>query len=202
MQGCGQVLTWIVVIVVLIVGVSLCSNGSRGGSPASESRSYDSLRSGAAATSSRPPQPGNQWSAASWRGELTDFQNHSLRTPVTRLMQDRYGRAIMPVLVIRCMDDTTSLHVEAQEYLGLDELTVTYRVGETQARTRSMSISTGNDAFGIWSGGQSIPLVRQLMTADTFIVRYTPYGEDPRTASFDVSDLEARIGNLREACHW
>ncbi|MBI1234733.1 MAG: superinfection immunity protein [Alphaproteobacteria bacterium] len=147
---------------------------------------------------------GRQWRSYTWRSEIDDFQNQRLTVDALTPVRDRFGRAQDVSLIIRCVENTTALIVSAGEYLGIGEVSVQMRIGDAPAVTRRLNISTDYRNFGLWNGGQSIPVIRQIMAADAdrLVVRYTPYGENSRTVTFDVSGLDARIGPLRQACHW
>lgn len=147
---------------------------------------------------------GRQWRSYTWRSEIDDFQNQRLTVDAATPVRDRFGRAQDVSLIIRCVENTTALIVSTGEYLGIDAITVEMRIGDAAAVSRRMRISTDYRNFGLWNGGQSIPVIRQILAADAdrLVVRYTPYGENSRTVTFDVSGLDARIGPLREACHW
>ncbi|MEN0652416.1 MULTISPECIES: type VI secretion system-associated protein TagO [Hyphobacterium] len=147
---------------------------------------------------------GRQWQSSTWRSELNDFQNYSLSLTSAAPVYDRYGRRYDVRLILRCMENTTAMYVDAGDYLGLDTISVQMRIGDGDAFTRRAAISTDRESFGFWNGGQSIPIIRMMMAedADRMVFRYTPYSESPQTVTFDISGLDVRIVQLREACHW
>ncbi len=153
-------------------------------------------------SSPRRTQPRGRWHSTSWRSEMTDFVNHGLSVDANRAVRDRFGRAATPHLTIRCMEDTTAVYLNAEEFVGTDELRVELRVDQAQATTDSWRISTDRYSFGLWRGRQAIPFVRSLLDADRLAVRYTPYGEGTRTVVFDVTGLSVAIEPLRNACGW
>lgn len=42
----------------------------------------------------------------------------------------------------------------------------------------------------------------QLVDAQRLLVRFSPFGESPVTAEFDISHLADVIDPLRQSCHW
>jgi hypothetical protein len=65
-----------------------------------------------------------------------------------------------------------------------------------------MDTATNNEAVGFWNGGQSIPLIKQMLGADELVARITPYGENTREVVFPIAGLEFFIDPVRENCGW
>ncbi len=94
-------------------------------------------------------------------------------------------------LIIRETDGFCELYINWDDYLGSDEVTVTHRVGTRTPVVQSWELSTDNQAsFYPWNGEPDIiSLLVELMSADQFIARCTPYNENPITAIFDIRGL-------------
>jgi type VI secretion system protein VasI len=115
-----------------------------------------------------------------------------------------YGRS-QAQLMLRCKENTTSLIIHtschmASGFSGYGR--VEYRIDDRKSSARSFSASTDNRALGLWSGGKSIPMIKQMLTGETLLTRFTPFNESPLTAKIKISGLETAIAPLREACHW
>lgn len=152
----------------------------------------------------RETAPGAQWRASAWQSQLTDFQNHMLTVDALSEARDQYGRRVAPRLNVACREDVTSIWIDADEYVGIDELRVEIRIDSAQRVAQTWQIATSHSAFGLWRGRQAIPVIREMLAVDAerLTARYTPYGENPRVVQFDVSRLSLRIGPLRQACGW
>lgn len=148
--------------------------------------------------------PGDQWVGTAWQSPMTDFQNYALHVRAAQPLRDKYGRRVAPSLHIVCREDVTSIWVDADEYIGIDEIYVETRIDDDEVQADTWIISTANDSLGFWRGSTSIPFLRQLIerSATRLTLRYTPYGENARTVSFDVSSLDVRIEGIRTACGW
>jgi hypothetical protein len=133
---------------------------------------------------------------------MVDFTNHSLMVAPAQPVLNRFGRPLDVSLVIVCVEDTTSMYLMADEFLGLRRMPIQWRTDQNDLRHDMGNISTANDAVGWFHGSESIPLIRELMRSERLALRYTPHGENPRTAVFNVSGLGDRIAPLRAACHW
>ncbi|WP_176372167.1 type VI secretion system-associated protein TagO [Halomonas citrativorans] len=123
------------------------------------------------------------------------------KEPIT----NRLGRQADAELWLRCVENTTSMifkfaghHMADLNQYGQ----VTLRIDDQQARTLRMNESTDHSSLGLWSGGQSIPVIRSMFGKDTLTVRATPYSQSPITTQFPISGLEDAIEPLKEACNW
>lgn len=108
-------------------------------------------------------------------------------------------------LLIRCKENTTSLFISTSCHLtsghgGYGR--VEYRIDDRKSVTRSFTDSTNNRALGLWNGGSSIPMIKQMLDGETLLTRFTPFNESAVTARFQIKGLNTAIAPLREACHW
>ncbi|MGP9679943.1 type VI secretion system-associated protein TagO [Halomonas sp. AOP27-A1-41] len=155
-----------------------------------------------------PPAPVSPWRVSEEISPMDDSKNVYLSTRSNETIPGRYGRSTArPTLYVRCVENTTALvlhmdghHMASSEYHNWGH--VEMRIDDGRAFTKSMRQSTNNRSLGLWNGGSSIPVIRQMFGADRLIVRATPYSESPMTMTFDISQLEDEIAPLREACHW
>lgn len=155
-----------------------------------------------------PPEPRSPWLVSEEVSPMDDSKNVYLSTRSNETLPGRYGRSIArPTLYVRCVENTTALvlHMDGHFMASSEYHTwghVDMRIDEGQAFTKSMRESTNNRSLGLWNGGNSIPVIRQMFGADQLTMRATPHSESPMTMTFDISDLEEEIAPLREACHW
>lgn len=152
-----------------------------------------------------PTAKGN-WSVTSETSKLTDQTNVFLRVESDETVNCGWNRGGKVTLYVRCVENKTGLifatgcHMTSSQYNDYGD--VTYRLDDEKAKTVGMQESTNNRSLGLWSGGRSIPVIKQMFDKSQMVVRMTPYGENPFTATFDISGLEESIKPLREACHW
>lgn len=108
-------------------------------------------------------------------------------------------------LLLRCLENTTSLilmtdcHV-ASGFGGYGS--VEYRIDDRKARSRGFQESTNNRSLGLWSGGKSIPVIKEMFGGERLLVRFTPFNQNPVTARFDITGIEETVAPLRESCSW
>jgi len=110
-----------------------------------------------------------------------------------------------PRLVIRCMESTTVMYVDFDgDYMSdiAGRGDVTLRVDKKPAAKGKMTASTDNSALGLWSGSQSIPVIKSMLGGDTLLVRAVPVSSNPVLAEFPITGLNAAIQPLRAACKW
>lgn len=163
---------------------------------------FDALakQRGAVATS-KPVKSKGQWRARTSTSKIDDSKSVFLSVDSMQKLYKALG-ASTPTLWIRCLENTTSIYVDAKQYVTTQDVPVTYRIDKQKAETREFFISTDHEAFGLWRGGSAIPFIKRLFGRDTLLVQFTPYGESAATLEFPITGLEESIGPLAEACHW
>lgn len=148
----------------------------------------------------------SKWTVQKKTSALTDESSVYLSVPSNEVVDCGWNRGQEITLALRCMENKTALffdtgcHMTSSDYTDYGD--VTLRIDDTPAKTVGMEASTNNRALGLWSGGRSIPVIKQMIGAERLIVRMTPFSESPFTATFDIRGLEQEIGPLREACSW
>lgn len=146
-----------------------------------------------------------KWLVSKEVSKLDDSQSVYLQVRSNEKIIKRSGGSDTATLMIGCRERKTSLIIIlAGEFLadvgGFGS--VTYRIDNQKAKTQSFSASTDHEALGLWSGGESIPLIKALFDHNVMIVRATPYNQSPETLTFPISGLKSVIDPLRKACGW
>jgi type VI secretion system protein VasI len=147
-----------------------------------------------------------KWSVRVETSKITDRQDVFVSVSSDQNVPPRFGGTGTPAeLLIRCKDNTTSLTVWfAGQFMassgGFDR--VTYRLDKQPAVNDRWDESTNNQHMGLWSGGESIPLIKKLFGAENFLLQATPFSESSITLDFKVGGLENAVKPLREACGW
>ncbi len=117
----------------------------------------------------------------------------------------RFGTPQKATLMIRCMENTTSIFMVADCHLASGHGgygIIDYRIDDQPAGDRNFDASTDNRALGLWNGGKSIPFIKNMIGSDRLLMRFTPYSESKTTVEFRTTGLEEAIAPLREACSW
>lgn len=152
----------------------------------------------------RPVAPG-VWDVYRGTSELTDERTVMLATSAyTSTNCGRlhgWGRV---QVVLRCKENTTSLYLRTHCHLTdhAEYGKVDWRVDKKPRQILRMDESTDKRALGLWSGSRSIPVIKRMLGGKRLTVRFTPYGENSKTASFPIANLKSAIKPLRAACHW
>lgn len=146
-----------------------------------------------------------KWRVSKEVSKIDDSQSVYLQVSSNEKIIKRSGGSDTATLIISCRERKTSLIIIlAGEFLadvgGFGD--VTYRIDNQKAKTQSFRASTDHEALGLWSGGESTPLIKALFDHDVMIVRATPYNQSPETLTFPISGLKAAIDPLRKACGW
>lgn len=138
-----------------------------------------------------------QWSVQETKNPVDDSKTVALYLKATG-GKSKSGEDI--ALIIRCLSNKTELYINWQDYLGMDQTTVTTRIGTDPAQKFSWGIST--DYKSTFYSGSPISFIKALMKADKLIAQLTPYGESPVIATFDISGLTEAIKPLQSNCGW
>jgi type VI secretion system protein VasI len=151
------------------------------------------------------PPEGGAWVVQLDKSEFKDTTDVYLSlVSDDELSCGRYNRS-KAVLMLRCMENTTALFISTNCHLtsghgGYGR--VEYRIDDRKSVTRSFTDSTDNRALGLWSGGKSIPMIKQMLDGEVLLTRFTPFSESAVTARFQIKGLDTAIAPLREACNW
>lgn len=137
---------------------------------------------------------------------MTDRPNVFMYLESEETVDCGWNRGKKITLWIRCHENSTALilntdcHMTSSEYTDYGEVIV--RLDDTKATTLSMDSSTNNRSLGLWTGAKSIGPIKKMFGRKRMVVRATPYGENPFTATFQIAGTEEAIKPLRAACDW
>lgn len=202
--------TVVAVIVAGAVAMYLLGGDPGGSSGSGQTVADTGVSSSDPATEPEPQQvaeidEGTAWHVSESASPIDDSLTVALSVSSSEPLTGRYGRKRDANLIIRCKENTTSLFMRFGGHFMTDNGQygrVTLRIDDNKSFTSNMSRSTDHEALGLWRGGQSIPLVKRLLDAETLTVRATPYNESAVTVIFPIDGLADEIVPLREACHW
>lgn len=149
----------------------------------------------------RRRQIGNgSWRSSSEISPVDDSTNVFLVLDATGTIKGKFGDSTQPQLHVRCKERKTEIYVVWGVYLGLGETDVLHRLDDTPARTLEWTLSTDNEAT--FFPGNDQAFARELQKHEKLLLRVTPYGESPVTATFMLAGLENAIDPLKSACQW
>jgi len=144
---------------------------------------------------------GEQWSYNQDVSVLDGRTDVWLSVLSSNVQPNQIGRPEPAELWVQCIQNTTSLGITFNDYVSENQ-SVRYRLGEGQPQSVRMRVAAGGEGLGLWSGGQSIPFVRQMLDEERLVIGYQSYGNSRLEFTFDISGLRERIGPLAEACGW
>jgi type VI secretion system protein VasI len=116
-----------------------------------------------------------------------------------------YGQFGPILLTLRCMENTTAAMIYFNQHFMSDlggGGQVEYRLDDTSAQNVQMRASSDYMFLGLWSGGQAIPWIKELLQADRLVLRASPMNQSPVTGQFDLAGLNNAIDQLRNECDW
>lgn len=159
----------------------------------------------ASSDSTPPPPPPSPWKVSRWQSKMDDSPAVLLRSQSEEIVSGRFGSPGPATLMLRCLENTTNLLVKVNDHFLADIQgygNVRYRIDDRQAAILRMRESTDNEALGLWTGGQAIPVIRRMFGHDQVTMQITPFNQSPVTVTFPITGLQEAIVPLRKACHW
>lgn len=147
-------------------------------------------------------QTSSQWSLRIDQSKFKDTKDVYLSVEANDSVRIGPYDIVKPTLWVRCMENTTSIFIVYNHFLGSDGIKIEYRIDRERALEDLWYISTDHNSVGLWRGNTSLPFIRRLLGKSTLLVRLTPFSESPVTVSFTVSGLREEIGQLAAACNW
>ena len=92
-----------------------------------------------------------------------------------------------PTLIIRHKEGKSEAYITWPSYLSSRKIPVTVRFDKDAAITEEWNCST--DGKAIFSPFDFADFLETVITSKRLVVRLTPFGESPETATFDISGL-------------
>ena len=127
---------------------------------------------------------------------LRRFACADARVPLRRVWEF----PTMPLLLfLRKRGSVSEVFIVWDDYLG-NEAYVTWRIGTDQPQSRQWTLST--DSQSTFYPEDAVALIRSISKVDRFVVRLTPYNENPATAVFDVRGLASLVGEVDVLVEW
>jgi type VI secretion system protein VasI len=145
------------------------------------------------------------WQVQEAVSKMTDQKDIYLRVQSEEAVNCGWNGGQKIDLYLRCSESVTGLFFATGCHMasGVDGYgDIEYRIDKETARKVSGDASTDNKALGLWSGGSSIPVIKQMLGKSEMVVRMTPYSESPFTATFKIAGLDNAIESLRKECRW
>ena len=138
-----------------------------------------------------------RWKLITERSLIDDSQTIILQLYADSEIRSGYHKT-QPVLFLRYKESRLESYIAYDIFIGSDGTDVTLRLGSGSAQTRSWS--TSSDYKAVFYPGSVENFINDMSRVDTLVVRLTPYGESPITATFTTTGLsEAAKPLLRAA---
>lgn len=111
-----------------------------------------------------------------------------------------YGLGIVyPRLILRYESGETAAYIGWIMFIGTDDVLIISRLGDNEAEKKLWSISTNYE--GTFSP-EPDKLISDLLLVDRAIFQVTPFGESPKTVTFDTRGLENAIKPYADYLGW
>jgi len=131
-----------------------------------------------------------------------DSEYIAISTNAVMPVSIRGGLYQTPRMIIRCLENVTSVLVSFETFIGSRDRRVEYRVDEKPLQRGTWSASTDNKMVGLWHGAQAIPFVKLLLGGESVKLWLTPLNSQGVIVTFNVKSLGQHIEKVAEACNW
>ena len=140
-----------------------------------------------------------KWVVTESKSPIDDSLTITMMIDASDTIVNHYGQVTIPTLVLRCSENKTSAYVDWGMFLGTDSIKVISRIDKQKAKTRYWYISTDYKAA---FAPKNIAFIKSLFGHEKLLQQLTPYGDSPKTISFEIGGLKEAIKPLRKACGW
>ncbi len=144
------------------------------------------------------------WKVTSETSKIDDSTNVFLTVDSDNSFPDRLSREKRATFYVVCREKSTDMFV----YMGgmfLSDISgfgeVTYRVDKNKAKKINLTVSTNNEALGLWRGS-AVRFLKEVMNGRKLLLEVTPYNESSIAAEFNIAGMPEAIKPLRKACSW
>lgn len=141
----------------------------------------------------------SKWVMEESHSKIDDSRKVVIALKSSNEIEGRLSRLAPRTLILRCLENKTSVIVGLNMFLGSDPIRVTQRFDKKKATKRRWDLSTDHEAM---FHRKPIGFIREIMKHKKLLLELIPYNESPRLLEFDISGLSNVIKPLQEACHW
>ncbi|MFG6082232.1 type VI secretion system-associated protein TagO [Paracoccus litorisediminis] len=144
---------------------------------------------------------GVQWNLSTQKSEMDGRSDVWLRLESENTQPNQIEDREHATLWIRCMQNKTNLLVTFNDYVSEGQQ-VRYKLDDQNPKSIRMEDIKGGDGIGVFSGAESIALVREFYGKKRLVIAYRSFGNMNLEFTFDIAGLKARIGPVAESCGW
>jgi type VI secretion system protein VasI len=157
---------------------------------------YDMAAGRTALTPNPSPAGVGKWRSSTTNDPLTDKPTVflSLRAESGAGRHDK-----LPLLAIRCKNNTTELWIDWETYVHNEGRSVTTRIGNKPAAQSYWSVSTDHTAT---FSPATIPLIKSMLSEQRLVALVTPFSQSPITTVFDITGIAEAMKPVQKACNW
>ena len=142
------------------------------------------------------------WMVREETSKVSDRRSVILAVESLEPLSGRFGRKEKATLILACREGATHAYVIFGGHFMSSHQhgAVTYRVDKKPAVKKNFINSNDHTALGLWSSGNALPFIRELMAGERLYVQATPLSENPVDAEFPIAGLPEAIKPLQDAC--
>ena len=108
--------------------------------------------------------------------------------------QSEFGKPVQ--MFARCKSDALEAYLSWGDYLGSDQISVTYRFDSEKAINAQWSLSTDSTATFVPNAEE---FLRKVADSQQLVVQTTPFNSSPVTAIFDLTGSREAVSKVSKA---
>lgn len=106
-------------------------------------------------------------------------------------------------IVVRCREGKTDFYVSFTDIVdGMQPVKVDYRINDGSSRRDVWQNSQDFQGYGTWNSPRTIPLLKELLSADELYVRGDAGAMGVSEARFKLEGMAEAIAPVRQSCRW
>lgn len=143
-----------------------------------------------------------KWKVVKGKDPLSDKPEIFLSNSAVSASSCRHSR-LAHNITIRCTKNTTAILLDFGGCIvGSRRQHIGYRLDDRKAIYKRVSPSGDSKALGFWNGGQSIPVIKEMLQKNKLLIVAETYNQVPLTSTYDLTGLDEAIRPLRKMCSW
>lgn len=151
----------------------------------------------------KPNNQGKSNAVGKWKlTESTSPIDDSKTIKLSLTTKDKVRAGIQsgsPILILRCMEDKTSLYVDWGTFISTADPRITLRVDKDKATSEYWRVASNHE---VSFSPNAIPAIKSMVGKNNLMLQVTPFSDQTYTVNFDITGLDNAIKPLRDACNW
>lgn len=151
--------------------------------------------------SDKPNNQGRTSAVGNWK--LTENKSpadysKTIKFSLTTKDDIRIGiKSGLPILILRRMENKTSLYVDWGTFISTTDPSITLREDKKKASSEHWRVASNHEAV---FSSNATPTIKSMIDKSNLMLQVTPFSDQTYIVSFDITRLDNAINPTRETC--